>query len=142
MFTDNLHPGEKISLFQKQEWQNIDISSIFSHESEIAVYLTKPEVEKIYFPGSLLENDLINCQGEIIFSHPYKLFLNFEQLAALKNRAKISFLHKPNFKAIAINSYSVKGNHVDCISFRRKLREQFPKIPIIDIQEVNFAKRK
>ena len=130
---------EKISYKIAGEIHISDYSSVLNQERNILSLPRIPEAEWVYFPKAFTARNLEILgsalqKPKFIFRHPLHLQLTYEQLSHIAS--KISVMNKIKIDAIALNSYSVKGNHLDCEVLRAEIRQGFPRIPVIDISEI------
>ncbi len=91
----------------------------------------------LYLPGSLTEKSLqllpVSANFNLLVKHPLNIQVSSSVLSKIK--PYLTTLNRFTISAIAVNSYSVKGNHLDCEKFRMIIRD-ISKIPVIDITEI------
>jgi len=132
---------DNISVYRKGSWQRTDQSSLLDNEQEIVTLITDAEISKIYLPGAVTDTvfnvlkPALRNISEIIVRHPLHLHLNKTNLALLINSHRLSCLAPLKILGIAVNSWSVTGNHLDSKILRNTVREMFPSMPVIDIYE-------
>jgi hypothetical protein len=118
-----------------------DINSAFKHEKDIITLLSQ-NLDYIFIPGAItdvvfdkLKSALLNFKGEIIIKHPLQIMTSAYSTSLIL-KTNISSLNPFPLNAIALNSFSTDNKHLDCVSFRNKIRSAFPSIPVIDAQEL------
>ena len=125
------------------------IESIYSHETEISHRLKTTKSDYVLFKGALsaisfdkLKPAFRKYSGKIIFQHPLNLRLSELDLNWLSRHTNLRVRHNFNILAFVVNSFSSDGNHLDCEILRSYLRAKIVKIPIIDIKELEFQKKR
>ena len=122
--------------------------SLLGNETAILNRFAETGAERFYLPGVLTDlilNEIkpaLNSLQEIIVRHPLQLQLNKTNLETLMSRQRIYCLRPFNIIAIAVNSWSVNGSHLDSGIMRDRVREEFHPIPILDIKEESIRKQR
>lgn len=116
---DSLIGNEKRFLkFKPEEIKRLHINTSFTEKS----------LERI-------KSFLLKFKGELVFESSFNIFLSFSNLDWLVNNINISVLNKPSIIGIGVNSFSDKGNHVDCEDLRTSVRNSFEMLPVFDVME-------
>ncbi len=116
--------------------------SLLGNEEEFVKEVRKECPEYILIPGVVtnsvwekISKQLIDFGGAVIVNHPYQLQLRKFELEQLINTVNIKCVHEFEISGIGINSYSVKGKHLDSDLFRSRIRE-LCDLPIVDSMEI------
>ena len=125
-----------------------ELNSILNQEKKILENPNIDAAEWIYFPKAFTARNFEKLHSALenvnfIFYHPLHIQLKFDQLERIIEKTCV--INKIKIDAIVLNSYSVKGNHLDCEILRSEIRKGFPEIPVIDITELeimeNYSKK-
>jgi hypothetical protein len=116
-----------------------ELDSILNQEKRILEIADIDEAEWIYFPKAFTSINYEKLHSALkkvkfIFYHPLHIQLKYNQLERIVTKTFV--LSKIKIDAIVLNSYSVKGNHLDCELLRSEIRNRFSEIPVIDITEI------
>ena len=116
-----------------------DFSSILNNEKEFLQLPKISEASWIYFPKAFTNRSFLALKKifqkcDIVFKHPLHIQINFSQLESIFSN--ILVLEEIKIDAIALNSYSVSGDHLDSELFRAEIRKDFQDIIVIDVSEI------
>lgn len=107
-----------------------EVGSLLSRDKDIAsLYLPTGFTEKSY---SLLKSYIKDRKIDIIVTHPLNITLKNSSLKQLL--PQLSVTRKFHIDAIAVNSFSADGGHIDCDLIRSSVREMI-SVPVIDVME-------
>jgi hypothetical protein len=116
--------------------------SLLGNEAEVVAVIKDLEPEEILIPGVItspvwekLKNTLLKFKGQVIVNNPYQLQVRKFDLDTILERVDIYCRNEFVINGVALNSYSVKGRHLDVDQFRKRIRA-ITKIPIIDSMEI------
>lgn len=132
---------DMINLYVKGRWQTTAYQSILDLSNGILEAITEAHPQGIYLPGALTEtvyNELkpiLQGGKSLICRHPLQLHLSQPALEQLCTGHRLFCLRPFRIHAIVLNSWSVKGSHLDCLSFRDRIRAHHHSLPILDICE-------
>ncbi len=95
-------------------------STLLGFEKEVNSYLNENSVDQIYLPGVLtdtiwdkVKKSFIANSKSMLISHPYQLHLSYANLQELLSQMKVQAKHKFIISGLALNSFSIKGRHLD-----------------------------
>jgi hypothetical protein len=129
-------------------WQRMRFDTLMGNETAILNRFAETGAERFYLPGVLTDsifNDVkpaLKNLTEIIVRHPLQIHLNKTNLENLLLNQRVYCLRLFVIKAIAVNSWSVSGSHLDSQVMRNRLREEFHPIPVLDIKEESVRKQR
>jgi len=132
---------DNVSLYKQEIWVRTGHSTLLGHETEISDLLRKSGSDRIYLPGALTDSMLdvlrpaLKNVQDFVVRHPLNLQISRENLDLLLTRNRLTCLYKFRIIAIAVNSWSVKGSHLDSKVLRDTVRSEFSPLPVIDIYE-------
>jgi len=116
--------------------------SLLGHEKDLVGKLRKlgGNAAFVYLPGSLTERSfkiIKTVLGElpelkIVINHPFNLKIDDHALQVFKDR--LFALNSMDIAGVAVNSFAVDGNHIDCELLRESVRREVT-FPVIDVQE-------
>lgn len=116
-------------------------SSLLGYEKEIITLLQDEEVDHIYIPGVVTDSiwdkvkkAFINSPASLIINHPYQLQLSYQNLQEILKKKEIYTINRFEISALAVNSFSVKGRHLD-VNLLKKEISKLTNIPLIDCME-------
>jgi len=130
-----------ISCYNDGVWRDLGLSSLLGNEPELMNTLAELHPAKIYLPGAITDSILNGIKPalkeirDVIIRHPLQLHLSKANLDYLVSEHKLSTTNPFRLIAVAVNCWSVKGNHLDSQLLRNTIRQQFPKLIVIDICE-------
>jgi hypothetical protein len=133
--------GNNIAFNCKGTWLDAGLSSLLGNEQYLMNKLAGLNPKSIYLPGAITDSVLNGIKPalkdirDIAIRHPLQLHLNKANLDYLVSEHKLSSIKPFRLIAIAVNCWSVKGNHLDSQRLRNSVRQQFPMIKVIDICE-------
>jgi len=142
-YSDNSHTLQDslVSYYSIGKWTGTEYSSILGNEPELMNLFADKAPEMIYLPGAVTDSSLNGIKPalkeikDIVVKHPLQLHLSKANLEYLDKAHKL-YAQKPfRLVAVAVNSWSVRGNHLDSKLLRDKTRQQFPLVPVLDICE-------
>ena len=117
-------------------------STLLGFEKEIISFLNENKVEQIYLPGVLtdtiwgkVKKSFTKNSQTLIIHHPYQLHLSYANLQELFSLMKVQAKHKFIISALALNSFSIKGRHLE-IGILKETVSKITKIKTIDCMEV------
>ena len=131
-----------ISYFRDNQWDELGINSLLGNTQDIIAALAEIKPDKIYFPGAVTDSVFNGIKPalkeikDIFVKHPLQLHLNKSNLDYLVANHGIHAIEPFNIIAVSLNSWSVKGNHLDSCILRDNIRKQFPLVTVVDICEV------
>jgi len=130
---------QNISYCVDKKIQTTALKSILHQEAALLALPRITEAAWIYFPTAFTERNYekiasVLGNSRFIFAHPLHIQLSAAQLE--KIFVQTAVLNKIKIDAIALNSYSAKGNHLDSELLRTEIRQHFPQLPIIDVTEI------
>ncbi len=82
-----------------------------------------------------LKSSISKFSGRIVFFNSFNILLNKANFKHLLANCDIYTIYNVPIYAIAVNSFSDKGNHIDCSEIRDYVRNKYPSIPVIDTME-------
>lgn len=132
---------DNICIYHNGLWQRTGQHSLLGNEEEIAKQITGYQAEKIFLPGAVTDASLsklkpaLGSVKDFIVRHPLHLHLVKTNLDNLSHSLIVYSLRPFKITAIAVNSWSVTGSHLDCSLLREKIRHIVSHIPVIDICE-------
>ncbi|MFO7659664.1 MAG: hypothetical protein R6V77_02020 [Candidatus Cloacimonadaceae bacterium] len=132
---------DNVSVYKQDIWVRTGHATLMGHETEIASLLKQSVSDKLYLPGAVTDSMLTLLQPalrsvqDLIVRHPLNLQLSPENLNSLFSNHRLTCLSKFVIVAIAVNSWSVKGSHLDSKILRDTIRREFSALPVIDIYE-------
>lgn len=132
---------DNVSLLKQEIWVRTGHTTLLGHETEISHLVKQSGSDKLYIPGAITDAMLellrpgLKTVQDLVVRHPLNLHLSQENLNSLFNRHRLTCLHKFKLVAIAVNSWSVKGGHLDSKVLRDTIRSEFSTLPVIDIYE-------
>jgi hypothetical protein len=130
-----------INLHFKGKWQPTAQQSLLDLKSGLLDSISSVKPDGIYLPGALTESvlnelkPLLKGIKDIVCRHPLQLHLSLSSLEALAREHNLTCLRPFRLHAIVLNSWSVKGNHLDCQRFRDRIRSRCLNLPVLDICE-------
>lgn len=130
-----------ISLYSKGLWKDTEWKSLLGNELALTDALITAKADKLYLPTAITDAVLnalkpaLKDISEVIVKHPLHLHLTKNNLEYLQSLGKLYALERFNVLALALNSWSVEGNHLDSSLLRQEIRRAFPKLKVIDIYE-------
>lgn len=136
-----LEPSSNLRLIKNDEvvWEK---ATLLGYEKEVLTFLNENEVDYIYFSGVLTDSiwDKVKHGFEkqakvIIINHPYQLQMSYGSLQQMLAKLRVSSLYKFEIACLALNSFSVKGRHLDADLMYNSI-SKITNIPIIDCMEV------
>ena len=129
-------------LLIKDERVVMQKSTLLGFEKEIISFLNENKVEQIYLPGVLtdtiwgkVKKSFTKNSQTLIIYHPYQLHLSYANLQELFSLMKVQAKHKFIISALALNSFSIKGRHLE-IGILKEAVSKITKIKTIDCMEV------
>lgn len=135
-----------IALFDPGEPDSVMITPftrLIGNEKRLLNLMSERKTTAVYLPTSITERSfrvirkkLLTGKYSVIISHPLNLFLAERSLKEILPSVKA--VRKLSLEAIAVNSYSVDGNHLDCNLLRDSVR-QITELPVIDVMECGSA---
>jgi hypothetical protein len=134
-------PDHLIALLHKGRWQTTTFTSLLGNEQEISDLLLTSHPDGIYLPGALTDSVLLSLKPAlkaiktVVVRHPLHLHLSPANLDFLLSTRRLFCLQPFTIIALVLNSWSVKGNHLDSNKFRASIRQQYPSLPVLDICE-------
>ncbi|MDY6915492.1 MAG: hypothetical protein SVM86_04170 [Candidatus Cloacimonadota bacterium] len=138
----SIQPQSFITFYKKKDIIKSSIKNIYGNEKEISLYMN---ASQIYFPGALtdrsferLKNFFPKFKGKLVFNHPFVLQISNKNLKFLKEHTNIFCVNGFDISALALNSFSPAGNHINCKQMREQLRRKFPNLLIFDTKEVSY----
>lgn len=132
---------DMINLYVKGRWQTTVHQSLLNFNSDLLETISQSHPQGIYLPGALTDSvlkelkPLLQGMKDLICRHPLQLHLSRSSLEQLGTGHRLFCLRPFRIHAIILNSWSVKGSHLDCLSFRDRIRARHPSLPILDIYE-------
>lgn len=132
---------DSISIYRKGLWQRTEQITLIGNEQDLSNMITETNTDKLYFSGAVTDSILNNLKPalkevkDIIIRHPLQLHINNHNLDYLTKTHSLFCLKPFNVIAVAVNSWSVTGNHLDSKLLRQVLRNQFPDLTVMDIYE-------
>ncbi len=132
---------DSVSFCQENRWQDMKINSLLGNEQEVMNILAHEKPDKLYIPGAISDTVLNGIKPalkdirDIITRHSLQLHLNKTNLEYLVSSHNMYTLKPFRIVAIIVNSWSVKGNHLDSKILRDRIRQQVNSVPVIDICE-------
>jgi hypothetical protein len=132
---------ERVSIYKDEIWQHLEYSSLLGNEQEIMHHISITRPEKLYIPGALTDSILhgikpaLKYVSDIIIRHPLQVHLQKANLEYLLTEHNVFAIQPFNIIAVAVNCWSVKGNHLDSKTLRDSIRKLFPNVPVIDVCE-------
>ncbi|PKN79480.1 MAG: hypothetical protein CVU48_05095 [Candidatus Cloacimonetes bacterium HGW-Cloacimonetes-1] len=125
-------------------WQDLRISSLLHTDQNVwNSILTVTNSEALYLPGALTEAVfkrlypwMLQNGVSLICRHPHNIKLSDSNVECLLQGISVFALNVFKIRAIALNPWSVTGNHLDVASLRAALRQGIQQIPVIDIMEL------
>ncbi len=135
----------RICLFAEGRWQRTAFSTLLGNEQELACLIPKLKPERLYLPGALTDSLFHSVKQswqdipELVVRHPLHLQLSLAGLEQLLLQHKTACLYPFRLLALALNSWSVTGSHLDSARFRDSMRRSHPRLPVIDIRESRFG---
>jgi hypothetical protein len=133
--------NQNIAVYSSKGWQSTDQRSLLGFEGDLMQLIAEQEVSRLYLPGAVTDTVYNSLKPalkeikEIVVRHPLNLHLKKSNLEHLTATHKTTCLHPFKIVAVAVNSWSVSGNHIDSSVLRSFVRERFPALPIIDVRE-------
>lgn len=116
--------------------------TLLGYEKEVNAFLSDKEVEQIYLPGVLTDSiwekvkqRFIKQSKSILINHPYQLHLNHTNLQELITKTRVIAKHKFIISALALNSFSIKGRHLEADLLYEAITS-ITDLPIIDCMEI------
>ena len=129
-------------LFIKDGDIAFQLNTLLGFEKEINAFLMDNKVDQIYLPGVLtdtiwekVKKSFIKNSQTLIINHPYQLHLSYDNLQRLLNQMKVYSNHKFIISGLALNSFSIKGRHLESHLLFEAV-SKITNIPIIDCMEV------
>ncbi len=120
----------------------LEKASLLGYEKEVITFLNDNKVDQIYIPGVItdtiwakVKKTFLSQTSTLIINHPYQLQLSYHNLKNLLNKIDVKSLQKFKISAMALNSFSVKGRHLDAKILKREV-SKLTDIPTIDCMEV------
>ncbi|OQY39671.1 MAG: hypothetical protein B6226_01390, partial [Candidatus Cloacimonetes bacterium 4572_65] len=121
----------------------VKFDSLLGNEKAVSSMLLEDKnSDYIYIPGvftssmwKILKVALSSFKGRIIINHPYQLQLGLTDLKILLKSVEIFSINRFKIDGVVLNSYSVKGRHIDAQVLREKISKE-SNIPVVDITEV------
>lgn len=141
LYKNKILNENRISYFSKGVWHDMGFGSIMGNEQEMANRCIETHPEKIYLNGAVSDTILnavkpaLKDSKDIIIKHPLQLHLNKASLEYLTSMHKLYSIQPFKLIAIAVNSWSVKGSHLDSQLLRDSIRKLYPAVTVIDICE-------
>lgn len=119
------------------------LDTIFFNENIIKDKLkSSDEISELFINSAFTDNIfnklfyiLEKFKGDIVFSNTFNILLNSSNLRKLLNNCNVYTLKRVSILAFVINSFSDKGEHIDCLELREVIRQKFFPICVIDILE-------
>ncbi len=109
-----------------------EIRSIINHGSIIDyLFISTSFTDKVF---EYLDLTLKRNKIKIVFSNSFNILLNPINYYKFVNN-NIFLLRKIPIIGIGVNSFSDKGDIMNCMNLRHKIAKNFPDIPVIDIME-------
>lgn len=116
--------------------------TLLGYEKEVLAFLQDNEVDQIYLPGVLTDSiwekvkqSFSKNSNSLMINHPYQLHLNLANLQELISTTTIISKHKFILSALALNSFSLKGRHLEADLLYNAI-SQITDLPIIDCLEI------
>ncbi len=125
----------------KNRWQESKLISLLGHENELLELMEREKPDRIYFSTALTDNlypkleKALKKLEKLIVNHPLQLQMSKKHLETLLKDTNVLTINLFRIKAIALNSWSVTGNHLDSDEFRNRVRKEFPRKPVFDVFE-------
>jgi len=132
---------DNVAVFRQGIWVRTGHDSLLGNEKELCNLLSQKDIEKIYLPGAVTDSifntlrPALKSIQDIVVRHPLHLHISKDNLEYLSASHRLTCLIPFKINAIAVNSWSVTGNHLDSKIMRDTVRKQFDKLPVIDICE-------
>lgn len=132
---------DNVALYQQEIWVRTGHETLLGYELELCRLLKHSGSSKLYLPGAVTDASLctllpaLRAVEDIIVRHPLHLHINQANLDYLIAKHRVTCLTPFPVIAIAVNSWSVKGSHLDSKVLRDSIRKQFDTLPVIDIYE-------
>jgi hypothetical protein len=141
--TDMKVNSRNVILYKNEDTFDTEFASILGNEKKLIEVIEDNEVDKIFIPGALTENSFKLLKQTfqhkiktIIFPHPLHIQLKLNLLNTLIKYSDVLSQKSFPIETIAVNSFSVSGNHINCADLRDAVRTQFPDLTIIDVAEI------
>lgn len=120
----------------------LERTSLLGNEKDLVALLNDNQLSHIYIPGVITDSiwekvrlPLLKQKISLIVNHPYQLQLSYYNLSEITKNMDIKAINNFHISALALNSFSVKGRHLDAKILHREI-SKLTSIPIIDSMEV------
>lgn len=117
-------------------------ATLLGYEKDVLTFLQENKVDYIYFSGVLtdtiwdkVKHGFQKHAKAIIINHPYQIQMSYGTLQQMLAKVQVVTLNKFEIACLALNSFSVKGRHLDAEVMFSSI-SKITKIPIIDCMEV------
>jgi hypothetical protein len=135
----------KYGVILKHEDGFLYFDSIISSYKEMKETISKlSNIKYLYiktsFTDKIYENIkyiLKDRKFDIIFSNSFNIMLNKPNYFNLIGNFDIYLLNKVPILSLGVNSFSDKGDVIDCDELRENIINKFPDIPVIDIMAIS-----
>jgi hypothetical protein len=130
-----------LAIRSKNTWSKTEYTSLLGCETDICGLLADPSVTGLYLPGAVTDSSFqtikpaLNSIRQITVRHPLNLHLSKANLTQLLESHTVTCLTPFRIIALAVNSWSVNGNHLDSKVLRQTLRRLYKTLPVLDIYE-------
>ncbi len=136
--------SEEFGVVLKSEGDFIYFDSIISSYKEVKESLNNTKIDYIHIRTSFTDkifedliHILISKDIKIIFSNSFNIMLNKQNYFKFINELDVYTLKKVPILSLGVNSFSDKGDIIDCNELRDSIMNKFPNIPVIDIMSIN-----
>jgi hypothetical protein len=95
----------------------------------------------VFLPGALTDSVLAKIKPALkaiktlVIRHPLQLHISKNTLDSLLREHEVYALNTMNLLCLALNSWSVKGEHLNSAALRSEMRSLLPGLPVVDIRE-------
>lgn len=133
--------AQEIMYLVQEQWYATDLSSLLEREQDLLRLLAEQKPDALYLPGAVTDGILATIRSglkavkTLIIRHPLQLNIAKAALSSLLGDHNVFCLHPLPILCVAINSWSVKGEHLDSAVYRSNLRRLVPDLPVVDIRE-------
>jgi hypothetical protein len=138
-FEDNL--TQKIMYLVENQWYGTEIASLLEQEQCFLDLLAEYKPAAVFLPGALTDSVLAKIKpalktvGTLVIRHPLQLHIHKTALDALLRELDVYAVNTMNLLCLALNSWSVKGEHQNSATLRSDMRRLLPGLPVVDIRE-------
>lgn len=130
-----------VSYYKDKTWHETEYNSLLGNEQSIIDLIYQVNPIKLYISGAITDtilhkiNPALKQIKSVIIRHPLQMHLtNANQKLFLASNDVLA-LSIFKITAVVVNSWSVKGNHLDSKKLRFEIRKMLPTLPVIDICE-------